>query len=473
MLKRTDEQESICAAIGAGENTMVNALAGCAKSTTIIESLRDAPKAPTTILAFNKKIKEEMEKKIKSAGLDRPDLRVQTMNGLGHGALMKTLGRINLDNDKIFNLAKDTGVKGDDLADLMYLTRTGRNLGIVPKGSVGDGLLEDTLETWEGLAEDNDIDPILATLARDVLKKSVKAALGGTIDFDDQIYISTLIAGSYPKTELVYVDEAQDLSPLNHIQLRKTAKRQLVAVGDPHQAIYAWRGADSASMRNLRALREGWADRNLSTTFRCPRVVVERQRDFVPLFKAGPNNLPGHVSFRAKWTPVIGSASAIICRNNAPLIKLAFRFLNARVPINFLGKDIGRDMKRFYNKLSHKGKLSTKAVLEKIEALMYEENADVDRLESLRTLLEADPNIDSALQFLTDSKSAAIVLSTGHKAKGMEWENVYFLHPELIPSKYAQAVQGPALEQEHNLRYVIETRTKNNLFLVRSDGLDL
>lgn len=468
-MQRTDEQEAICRSVSSGADTMVNALAGCAKSTTIIEALRDTPRQRTVILAFNKKIKEEMESKIAEAKVGHQDLEVLTLNGLGHRALTRTLGRVNLDEDKIYHLVKDTGVKGDDVADLMALVRKGRMLGIVPQGMAGQGLLPDDLETWEQLAEDEDCDPILATLARDVLKKSAKLALVGTIDFDDQVYISTLLFGSYAKYDLLFVDEAQDLSPLNHLQLRKAAKRQIVAVGDPHQAIYAWRGADSQSMTNLRALRENWSDCNLSMTFRCPRAVVERQKEFVPHFKAGPDNRIGFIQTKKDWCPAPGHA--IICRNNAPLIKLAFALLRESIPINFLGKDIGRDMKRLYNKLSDKGRLSHNVVLTRIDAELLQADAKVDKLESLQIILESGKDIDKTLEALTKSKTNAVFLATGHKSKGLEWETVHHLHQELIPHKAAAAAGGAALEQENNLRYVIETRTKNNLFFVRGEGL--
>lgn len=467
-MQRTEEQEAICKAAANGENIIVDALAGCAKSTTIIELLKDCGKEPTNVLAFNTKIKKEMEAKIAEAKISRPNLEVLTLNGLGHRAIGRALGRNpTLDNDKIYSLTKDVGVKGDDFADLMFLVRQGRNMGIVPKGMAGNSLVEDHISVWEELADANDIDPILAVPARDILQKSVKAALGGTIDFDDQIYISSLIFGSFARQDRVIVDESQDLSPLNHIQLRKLAKRQLIAVGDPNQAIYAWRGADSESMKNLELLRPEWTHLGLTTTFRCPKSVVARQQEFVPKFKAGPNNKEGLVRGLGRWSPILGSTSAIICRNNAPLIKLAFRMIRESVPINFLGQDIGKNMKRFYNKISNKGKLPPAKVIEELEGMLLNPDCDVDKCESLLALLQGNPNIDEALAFLTDSKSKAITITSGHRSKGLEWENVYFLEPQLIPNRRAEAAGGAALQQEYNLKYVIETRTKNNLFFVQ------
>ena len=53
---------------------------------------------------------------------------------------------------------------------------------------------------------------------------------------------------------------------------------------------------------------------------------------------------------------------------------------------------------------------------------------------------------------------------TIHKSKGLENDNVFFLAPELIPSRFA--TQPWQLEQESNLKYVAITRAKNSLIYV-------
>jgi hypothetical protein len=56
----------------------------------------------------------------------------------------------------------------------------------------------------------------------------------------------------------------------------------------------------------------------------------------------------------------------------------------------------------------------------------------------------------------------ASILLSGHKTKGLEWETVYHLDAQRIPSPWSR--EGEALEQEYNVRYVIETRAKNALY---------
>lgn len=459
----TEEQASIIASASTGANVQVEALAGCAKSTTIEMIVLDQPKPQTIVLAFNKKIKEEMEKRLKGV----PNVKVQTANGLGAAALFRAGIRGTLDNDKVFKLAKDVGLRGDDFTDLLSLVRHARLAGIVPKGVAGTGLIPDSEESWEELCGDLDIDPILVVPAREILIKSTKLAFQGTLDFDDQIYIPALCFGSFPLYERIIVDEAQDLSILNHKLISKLNKKaQLIAVGDSHQAIYAFRGADSQSMENIRILRQEWVDQTLSVTFRCPKAVVERQQAFVPHFKAGPNNLLGEVRALGKWKP--DPDSAVLCRNNAPAIKLAFRLLRQGIPSHVLGTDIGKNLKRFYNKVSNHGKRSLPQVEERLQEMVAEDPKLADKAESLMALLHGSSSIETGLAALDNKRG--VTIATGHRAKGLEWDTVYHLEPQLIPSIFAETPQE--LQQEKNLRYVIETRTKDKLFFVNLNNLE-
>src|SRR5690606_11453384 len=113
------------------------------------------------------------------------------------------------------------------------------------------------------------------------LTESIKLAFAGQIDFDDQIYMPTLFGGSFPRFPLVMVDEAQDLSPLNHAMLERLVTNRLIAVGDPWQSIYAFRGADRYSMERLQQ-RFSMRELPLSVSFRCPIEIVKRARFRAP-----------------------------------------------------------------------------------------------------------------------------------------------------------------------------------------------
>jgi ATP-dependent exoDNAse (exonuclease V) beta subunit len=62
-------------------------------------------------------------------------------------------------------------------------------------------------------------------------------------------------------------------------------------------------------------------------------------------------------------------------------------------------------------------------------------------------------------------KSAGpIQLLSGHKSKGLEYDHVFHLDPHRVPSPYART--DDEVEQELNIRYVIETRSKESLTLI-------
>lgn len=82
---------------------------------------------------------------------------------------------------------------------------------------------------------------------------------------------------------------------------------------------------------------------------------------------------------------------------------------------------------------------------------------EVDSVKELKSMIE---NI-----FSDDVKG--IILSTIHKAKGLENDRIFFLMPELIPSKFA--TMDWQFEQEENLRYVAITRARKELIYVHSN----
>ena len=73
--------------------------------------------------------------------------------------------------------------------------------------------------------------------------------------------------------DAIFVDEAQDMSPLEMALLRKwgEAAGRLVIVGDPDQAIYTWRGADPESFTNPRLPED--QIRILAQSYRLPVEV--------------------------------------------------------------------------------------------------------------------------------------------------------------------------------------------------------
>ena len=116
---------------------------------------------------------------------------------------------------------------------------------------------------------------------------SSRKAKAKLIDFDDmQFYIYFLMYNQkrediveycHNKWADIYVDEAQDMSKIQYMILKKLVKdaNKLVIIGDDDQCIYQWRGADPSIILN--ACADYPIKRCvLSTNYRCAGRIVEK-----------------------------------------------------------------------------------------------------------------------------------------------------------------------------------------------------
>lgn len=517
----TDEQAAVIAQARASESLMIQAYAGCAKTSTL-EMFAPRVQVPSLALAFNKRIADELRPRLPGT------FEVKTLNGLGHGAwsraLRGSITSVKLDDRKIGKLvgeiAKRQGAGGITTAQwgaMRGLAAAAMQAGVVP-GDEGEPLATDTPETWEelalGVGISTDDFPLAYSVARETLVESIALARAGVICFDDQVYCPTMLGGQWPRFPLVAVDEAQDLSPLNHRMLELCSSGRLVAVGDSRQAIYAWRGADSESMQNLRRLKPGWTDLPLQMTFRCPKVVVARQQWHAPGFRAWEGCAEG--SFRVApqraesedlegslegsgwgWPQVEGwlgelaaegipsPSVSVLCRNNAPLVSLAFKLIRQGIGPVMPGRDLGKGLGALVRKLGGDDEAPVVQVLGKLEAWESREIGNLvasgrehlvegvqDRAECVRAVADGSQartqgDLLAGLEAVFSRERGRVTLSSGHKAKGLEWDLVVHLDPWRVPSKWAKKAAGAGnpsvLEQEWNLLYVIETRTKRML----------
>lgn len=490
-LSPTPEQAAIIEAAKQPQSLIVNALAGTGKTTTLTMLAKALPKKPALALAFNKKIKEELEKRFP------PNFTVMTMNGLGHRAWSFTIhkSKMMVDANKLNRLTRQALQRFPDsqsqFVNIRALIVLAMQRGLVPsRFENAVGLLADTPDNWAALDEelDSGLTPDERKLARHILAESIDEGLAGRISYDDQIYLPVVFNDAFPKFQTVLVDEAQDLSPLNHEMLRRVATDKLIVVGDPRQAIYAFRGADHNSMENIKSLRPEWIELPLNTTFRCPQLVVERQHDHAPEYVAAECNPLGQIrdlTTQAWSWKIIKEASngsiAILCRNNAPLLSMAFKLLRHNVGVNMLGREIGRGLSNLCKKLcpdittpisDFQAILNNWFETEKSKAEVNEDGTKldsiIDRYECIMAVLENQrpSNVKAliaAIDGLFAKDSGLVTLATGHKAKGLEWDTVIHLDPWRIPSRWAKKPEE--ITQENNLRYVLETRTKHTLIL--------
>lgn len=72
--------------------------------------------------------------------------------------------------------------------------------------------------------------------------------------------------------------------------------------------------------------------------------------------------------------------------------------------------------------------------------------------------------IETIERIFSEEAGQGILLSTMHKSKGLEADNVFLLEVNLIPAIYA--TQEWQVAQEHNLEYVARTRAKKQLVYI-------
>ena len=94
-----------------------------------------------------------------------------------------------------------------------------------------------------------------------------------------------------------------------------------------------------------------------------------------------------------------------------------------------------------------------------------------DMAECMRVFAAMGKELGQALIYAEDifKRQGPITLTTGHKSKGLEYDNVIHIDPHLVR---ANSTGRPASDQDRNLDYVISTRSKNLLTEVASEQIE-
>jgi superfamily I DNA/RNA helicase len=190
-------------------------------------------------------------------------------------------------------------------------------------------------------------------------------------------------------------------------------------------------------------------------------------------------------AFKATEFDIVNDA--VLCRNNAPLVSLFFSLLRKGVPVHIEGRDFMQNLLKLINRwarIKTIGALTTKLEdyktkeCEKAIRAGKEEKAGtiadmVDSILAVSANMSPNDTIYGLSQKLNDmfvdektgEKKPTLTLTTSHKAKGREWNRVFWYGKNLYnPSKYAR--QDWQVEQENNLMGVAATRAKRELILV-------
>lgn len=361
---------------GTGSAIMI-AVAGAGKTTTLIEGMA-LMQGEVAYMAYNKKIATETAGKLQARGMKFPQFQATTVHAIGMSAMVywaKPKDRKGYVGDnKVRNIidaiARDeVGPRGDtrDSAIARFNGFVPKLVSLAKQAAIGFLRPASEVQAWADLVDhfglEDDLDGSCAVergiaYAQEVLRRSV-AMDREVIDFDDMVY-GPLVHNlrMFPK-DWVLIDEAQDTNAARRclaFKMLKPRTGRLVAVGDPCQAIYGFTGADSDSMGIIK--RElGAVELPLTVTYRCPKAVVAHAQQWVSHIQAHETAPEGTVSEMLD-TDLVAAAKAgklspedvVLCRNNAPLVSLAFQLIRMGVPCQMEGRDIGKGLVKLCQK---------------------------------------------------------------------------------------------------------------------------
>lgn len=458
-------------------NAIIEAVAGSGKSTTIVECMNRIPKSLSPIfLAFNKSVATELKER---------GVNARTFHSLTYTPVLKAIGVSAVDINKLYNLCNMYFSKDENI---MYGTFIRKLVSLAKQVGIGC-LHKDEVAAWNLIIDHHNLElenekanvETAIAMAQDLLKFNNEAEV---VDFDDLLYFPILKNISLPKFDFIFVDEAQDTNAVQREILKRIMKKgaRIIAVGDPAQAIYGFRGADSNSMKRIAEIFN-CISLPLTVSYRCPTTVVEHARKWVSHIEAAPNAPVGEVvNLDMKWDmKMFKPADLIVSRVTRPLVSLAYSMFAAKIPCYIMGRDIGEGLKKIIEKMKAKGidnlleklsKWEEREIKKAQEKNLEAKAADIqDKVATIKTLIDAMPETErtvpallTTLDILFQDKSHAVVLATIHKAKGLEADNVYWLNHDYV-NRWAK--KEWMLVQESNLCYVATTRAKKKLALIR------
>jgi len=475
-------------------NLVIQARAGSGKTFVVVNAIQYM-KGSVLAMAFNNKASVQLKEKISVMGL--PNATASTVHSAGKNLLFKSLGWHKVDGSKVFWIT-DKFCKGDLAFTRNFISKL---VGFAKQNAFGvDGQTSiDDTQAWMDIIRHHDIEMNfdcdlheVIEIAKDVLRDSNRDTK--IIDFDDMQYLPLIYKTSGVQYDWVIIDEAQDTNVCRKLLLKILLKPdgRLIAVGDSGQAIYGFTGAENDSMNLIKDMFN-CSQLPLTTCYRCGKSIITEAQKFFPDIEAWEESPEGTITSITydKFSEAINDYSfskkdGIICRNNAPNVALAFTLIRNGIGCRIEGKDIGNDLKKlvrkwkrvtnlddftnklidFFNKEFDKAsyaklslledKLNTMIIL--IERCKYLGQDDLGSLEKLITDMFTDASDANCPDIIT--------LSSIHKAKGLEWERVFWLGDnQFSPSKYAK--QAWQVEQEKNLQYVAATRAMKELIHIQ------
>lgn len=501
----SDYQARIFDFVASGKgNGMCVAVAGAGKSTSLA-AVAELAEGRVLALAFNREAKDALIEKLDGTGA-----RVKTVHGHGFAALGFTFGwgNVKVEENKYRDLvdhhiaefdAAQT-LAGDDCtpdeikaildegyprAAILKLLELAR-LGLLNASANTFGADLRAIATHHNI----DVDPTLGGLVTDVVRIAMKWGANNPriVDFPDMVWLPVVLRLRPWTADLILVDEAQDISKAHRALIGASLGRggRALFVGDPRQAIYGFAGADADSFQAIIDEFE-CTTLPLSVCYRCPTSVLDLARELCPQIEARAG-APEGVVRNSTVDAFIDDArrrDMVLCRLNAPLMGIAFKLIAAGTSAAVRGRgDLGKGLAKTID-LATKGRrfadlglgldaweeregdIARKRYGKREDALLSRLEAIGDQAECIRVIWGASGatsaiELKAAIMRLFDTPDPKVVLSSVHRAKGLEAPRVFIAKPERLGVAWPDS-RPWMIEQEENLQYVAYTRAQSEL----------
>lgn len=460
----TPEQQAVVdLQLEPGEAAKVIAYAGSGKTTTLV-NYAETHEGRTLYLAFNKSVEQEAKNKFPIS------TKVKTVHAL---AFASVGCRFEIGNLHYFNVAKV--IKAD-----VYVST----------------LVCHTLENWWNSADSkltvehaaDDLNKMLAGnykerlvgAANSVWDLMVNGRQGWKMTHNGYLKLFQL---SKPDLNMdtVLLDEAQDTNPVTQaiVNRQRSLGTSVVYTGDRFQQIYSWRGAVDAMQK-----MEG-ATRYLTQSFRFGPALAKIANVLLSEFYELPKPLLGLEAVPTKVGAVdTNQKHTVLTRSNAELFRRASKLAVGGVPFAAGGSsfqdylDVLLDLYCIYSRQPDKVQAPRLKWFKTWAAVKDYASRRLDHeLASKISLIEAQGDsipvsVETIRKRVVQDEHAHVTLSTAHRAKGMEWDNVVLANDyvDLLDESGTEPVtlsetvgDGHVHPDEINLIYVAMTRARRNL----------
>ncbi len=277
--------------------------------------------------------------------------------------------------------------------------------------------------------------------------------------------------------DCILLDEAQDINPVTSAIVMSQARPvnqsktlSIILVGDSHQQIYSFRGAKD-TLNKIGTTQTFY----LTKSFRFDNKVAKVANMVLQTFKGESKTLIGTPSkngSKPKWDP---GCYTVIARTNASVFDKAVQLSGVR-KIGFVGGIQGYRLNKikdvYHLFASNPERISDKYIQsfdQYSDLKAYSRAVEDIELMSICKVVEtykySIPNLVKMIsEKAVDADEAEILLTTAHKSKGLEWQNVHLMSdfPSFIEKD--NLINPNALDpDEFNLVYVAMTRTISRL----------